>query len=106
MIIDIDYKQMVKFLGRNGMANQSGISVSLTEADGIVTLQPFTGKGNIGKGFLEIPPDAIPAVIAALQKVAGLVKVGDSDMRRALATHNQSVADSSGDAPGMSFGPE
>jgi hypothetical protein len=69
MIIDIDYKQMVKFLGRNGMANQSGISVSLTEADGIVTLQPFTGKGNIGKGFLEIPPDAIPAVIAALQKM-------------------------------------
>lgn len=69
MIIDLDYKKNVKFLGRNGMFNQSGISVSLTEKDGIVTLQPFTGKGDIGRAFLEIPADAVPSVIDALQKM-------------------------------------
>ena len=87
MIIDLDYKKNVKFLGRNGMFNQSGISVSLTEKDGIVTLQPFTGKGDIGRAFLEIPADAVPSVIEALQKMVSKTPTDDKGFFDAGTLH-------------------
>ena len=69
MIIDLKYKRTVNFLGRNGMFKQSGVAVTKTPGQTLVTLQPFTSRGDIGRAWLEIPLEDVPSVIAALQKV-------------------------------------
>lgn len=68
MLIDIKYKRLVNFIGRNGMFKQSGISVVQHDRKN-VSLIPFTSKNVIGNCFVEIPLEDVPSVIAALKKV-------------------------------------
>jgi len=65
MIKDIKYATTVNFVGRNGFFKQTGISVQ--SVGQVITLQPFTSRGVIGNGFLEIPLDSVDEVINALR---------------------------------------
>lgn len=72
--MDITFKRIVNFFGRNGYFKSSGISISVDSIDTTVSLDPITSKGNIGRCRIEIPIEDIPDVVSTLNGFYGAWK--------------------------------
>jgi hypothetical protein len=62
----------VSFLGRNGVYGALGLYLARLDSSPVtgplrLQIQPITSKGNLGRGWLEIPLATVPTLIAALQ---------------------------------------
>lgn len=64
----IRYRRMCASKGRNGVMKQTGIFVNDTTV-GITILSALNSKGDMGVGYLQIPTDALSAVIERLQQI-------------------------------------
>jgi len=66
-----DFNMHPSFMGRNGYYHATGIDVSQMSC-GLVTLQPITQKGKIGRCAVELPADkeTLRQVAAELLKIA------------------------------------
>lgn len=60
------------FLGRNGAFGQHGIRITSLDNHKCVLVEPVRKNGEAGRCGMDIPFDALPAVIAALQDIAAL----------------------------------
>jgi|GEM_PF-1955031 len=74
-IVNLKFKEEAgargtRFLGRNGYYKCHGVSVSFENHAEIVSIEPFTSKGTIGRCGIEIPAEAIKAVVCALMSFA------------------------------------
>ena len=62
----------VSFLGRNGVYDSIGLHLMRLDGSPItgpirLSIQPITSKGNLGRARLEIPLEAVSALVAALK---------------------------------------
>jgi hypothetical protein len=64
----IKYDRNVNFIGSNGYFKASGLDIYANES--IVILQPITSKGEIGICSIEIPIEAIAALMNILNQAA------------------------------------
>ena len=64
----IKYDRNVNFIGRNGYFKASGLDIYANES--IVILQPITSKGEIGRCSIEIPIEAVAALMNILNQAA------------------------------------
>lgn len=60
------FKRIVSFIGRNGCFKASGLEIGNDKFNKVVTLEPITSKGEVGRAMLEIPKENIPDVIKEL----------------------------------------
>lgn len=75
-MVRVHYKRIVSFEGRNGMFKQGGLEVMCGAKEKIVSVFPLTSKGNIARGMVEIPLEAIDDVIRALTVSKMALKTG------------------------------
>lgn len=60
----------IEFEGRNGVCMCAGVLVSHYKYDGdIFKLRPLNSKGDWGRACMDIPVEAIPSLIQALQAI-------------------------------------
>jgi len=64
----IKYDRNVNFIGRNGYFKASGLDIYANES--IVILQPITSKGVTGRCSIEIPIEAVAALMNILNQAA------------------------------------
>ena len=64
---DVIYSRKVPYCGRNGCFNMTGAYISETSKDN-VRIEPITTRDTIGRCWVEIPKEDIPAVIEKLKK--------------------------------------
>lgn len=72
----IKYNQAVNFLGRNGMFKQSGLDIYTLNRTPIIELTPIDSRSNLARSFIQIPVDALPKVIKALQDELDILRGG------------------------------
>jgi hypothetical protein len=64
----VQFGKITTFLGRNGRFNCSGLE--LFDYGDMVNLTALTGRGDLARCEIEIPADALPGLIEALQAIA------------------------------------
>lgn len=69
------FKRIVNFFGRNGYFKSSGISITTDHLDNLVSIEPITSKGNIGRCRIEIPIEDIPNIVSTLNSYYGTRKL-------------------------------
>lgn len=73
-IKEIKFTRQTNFTGRNGYMKCGGIEVMGFDHKSMVQVAPITSKGAVGRCDIEIPLEDVPALIAALQEIAGQTK--------------------------------
>jgi hypothetical protein len=75
--MDILFSKPVQYIGRNGLAKQFGLALSVIGQDKHITIQPFNKRGLCKNTLMEIPLEDVPSLIAALQAM----DISDSVMK-------------------------
>jgi len=65
----IEFKAPTEFLGRNGQAKM--VAILIDRLDNDITLVPITSRRQMGRAYMLVPKDMVPAVARAMLQVSG-----------------------------------
>jgi hypothetical protein len=70
---NIDFKDTVEFLGRNGTFQSTGVQINnwnnhVSTGNPYIEIEPLTSRKLAGRCRIEIPTEHLPEFIKALQK--------------------------------------
>ena len=71
MQLQIGWNRTTNFTGRNGYMQCKGMDVLTLPGSNSVMLSPLTSRGKVGRCDIEVPIEALPQLIEALQAVKG-----------------------------------
>ncbi len=64
MSTQVTFSRKVKFIGRNGCFQCTGVEIS--NIQGVVTIEPITSKGEVGRCQIEIPQESVNDFVNAI----------------------------------------
>lgn len=76
MAQEINFDRATMYTGRNGNGQCCGLDLDASAS--IVTLSPLNSKGMIANCRIEVPTEALPAIVAALQVYIAKGKAADA----------------------------
>jgi len=69
MSAKLTWKRTTNFTGRNGFLKCNGLDLLKMIHNKSILISPITSKGKIGRCDIEVPLEAIPAVIQELERM-------------------------------------
>lgn len=71
----VTWERTTRFTGRNGNFKCSGVELYPLDHNKVILLSALTGRGDVARCDIEIPLEAVPALIAKLQALVCSVEV-------------------------------
>lgn len=75
MHASVTWERTTRFTGRNGNFKCSGVELYPLDHNKSVLVSALTGRGDVARCDIEIPLEAVPALIAKLQVLLHAVEV-------------------------------